>query len=740
MGAIAGPAYRLSAESRAAHVGVKGLVHPVDPEAARRMPGYHKELRIAVERFNNAPSGSLATATIPGPGPAFDLYLTVVTTRDSATPLAAAKQALTEALGQGPEALALESLTASEEGVRAWRNSRVMHYNATSCSFMDSTPWHGDYHFNEGYLTHDIVAGRAADHEQRLRLFEELLPALQANARAVYHCRGAAFSLVHYPIRSERVVYSNYTWEWGLENTALMLQPFWQIYQYTQDVDFLRQRAYPMLVEGARFYADYVKQGDDGLYHVIPTVSQEHWGWTPEWRLNRDSVGALSFVKYLLEACIEASETLGVDAGERERWREIVTHLAPYPTLDTPEGPVFCDVRDAPHLLNYNITANLVMVLWAEDISLDSSPDVLELARRSLRAIPDQEHTMRGGYLQQVRLFLGITEEVDLSPQGRVLSWPGRIHLYAGVPAGAALTDSFSGLLAVGGFEVSAGHQGTEVCRVRIGSRAGRTCRLKSPWQPVEVKVLALPERRVVEHTVEGDTISFATEAGRRYAVLAGPELALANQRYVPAERAIGRWDFARQENGSVSDESGCGHAARLVGHATIAGAPADAALELDGNASYAEVARTPAFDFAAEEGFSVEARFRLPAGPPPGMAPLLCSMALRQYCLLLDHGVAKLYLSSPTGDVYCQVRGTSVLTDGRWHTVRGVRDVAGGALRIYVDGKLEGSTPDTTAGDFQSDAPVTIGAYLWGDHSRYLRGLVSAAEVKSLGRLAVAP
>ncbi len=43
-------------------------------------------------------------------------------------------------------------------------------------------------------------------------------------------------------------------------------------------------------------------------------------------------------------------------------------------------------------------------------------------------------------------------EHPDLSPQGRVLSWPGRIHIYAGIPEGEPVNDSFAGLLAVGGF------------------------------------------------------------------------------------------------------------------------------------------------------------------------------------------------------------------------------------------------------------------------------------------------
>jgi hypothetical protein len=110
--------------------------------------------------------------------------------------------------------------------------------------------------------------------------------------------------------------------------------------------------------------------------------------------------------------------------------------------------------------------------------------------------------------------------------------------------------------------------------------------------------------------------------------------------------------------------------------------------------------------------------------------------MALKQYCLMLADGRAKLYLSSPAGDIFCQVSGKSVLTDGKWHTVRGVRDVSDGTVKVYVDGKLEGTAPDTTGGDFACDAPVTIGAYLWGDHSRYLLGFIREVEIKSLGEL----
>lgn len=736
MGCLLGPPYETSSQNAVKGAGVKARIHPLSEEVYRQLPGWLKEIRIAAERMNNAESGSLAAATIAGPTASFTAFIAVVTTRDAADPMAAARKLLTEALAKGPDGLALESITATKEDLRNWRLSRVMHYNATSCTFADATPWHGDYHFNEGYLTPTIVAGDFDEVEQRLRLFEEMLPALKRNAREVYGCRGLAFPLVHYPLKSDRVVYSNVVWEWGIENTAFMLQPFWQVFQYTQDLDFLRKRAYPMMVEGARFYADYVKKGDDGCYHVVPTVSQEHWGLTPQFGLNRDSVGALSFVKYHLKACIEASELLGVDAAERERWREIVAHLAPYPTLATEKGPVFCDVRDAPQLLNYNITANLVMVLWAEDLSLDSPPELLERARRSLDAIPDRPHSPREGYLRQIELRLGVPKAPDLSPQGRVLSWPGRIHLYAGVPAGTSLEDRFSDLLAVGGFEVSAAHTGTEVRGVRLKSRAGRLCKVRRPWPPGEVKVMKLPSREIVKHTMDGDTIVFRTQAGQTYALLSGPELALAKRRFIPAEKVVGRWSFQRQTGGIVAEESGNAPNATLVGGAALRTERGVTSLDLNGNDAYARIERTPVFDFAAGESFSLEARIRMPAGPPPAMIPLVCSMAEKQYCFTLNKGRADLYLSSPRGDVFCHVLGEAVLTDGKWHTVRAMRDASDGTLRILVDGKLEGSAPDLTSGDFSATAPVTIGAYLWGEHSRFARGLIGEVTIRSLGKL----
>ena len=343
---------------------------------------------------------------------------------------------------------------------------------------------------------------------------------------------------------------------------------------------------------------------------------------------------------------------------------------------------------------------------------------------------------MRQGYLRRIRLYLGMLEKPCLCPQGRVLSWPGRIHLYAGVPEGAEVNDHFSGLLAVGGFEVSAAHVGTEVRRVCIKSTVGGACKVRSPWHPAETRVMEVGSRKIVEHATDGDTIVFDTRPGRTYAVLSPSELRLASMRFAAETKVVGRWSFDRIEDGLVPDGSGRGHGAKLVDGATLTPAGKGQALRLAAEKSHARVERTAAFDFAALESFSVEARVNFGPDAPTGMIPIVCSMATRQYCLMLRRGRAKFYISSPRGDRFSFVDGTSVLTDGRWHHVRAVRDAASAELKILVDGKLEATSPDFTTGDFSSDAPITIGAYLWGSHSRFAQGLVDDVQITRLGRM----
>jgi len=65
------------------------------------------------------------------------------------------------------------------------------------------------------------------------------------------------------------------------------------------------------------------------------------------------------------------------------------------------------------------------------------------------------------------------------------------------------------------------------------------------------------------------------------------------------------------------------------------------------------------------------------------------------------------------SNNTHRQINGTSIITDGKWHYIVGVRDAGTDKNYLYVDGKLEGMQDSPNyGGHFSSDMPITMGAY----------------------------
>jgi hypothetical protein len=326
------------------------------------------------------------------------------------------------------------------------------------------------------------------------------------------------YPLVHYPLKAETVIHTHMTWEQSVEITALLARPFWLRYRYTGDRDFLRDRAWPVLREGARFYADYLKLEEDGFYHVFPTVSPEHRGITANLEFNKDSQSGITLIRYHLRAAAEAAGLLGENGEEAARWRAIAEKMPPYPSIDTPDGPVFTDVAGAPPM-EFNIAVPLTSVFWGDDIGLDSPPGQIELAKRTLATINVwQPHQ---GYLTTVRRRLGIYKPEDgLSIDNVLQSHTGVIRVFPTVPDD--FEGGFENLGAQGAFVVSATRTKAGVERVTVQSLVGNTCRLANPWPGKDVKVTCVETGEAVEVKVkvDGGYVGFDTQAKLSYVLV----------------------------------------------------------------------------------------------------------------------------------------------------------------------------------------------------------------------------
>ena len=117
-------------------------------------------------------------------------------------------------------------------------------------------------------------------HEPLLQLAEELRVTGAQTARVHYGARGA---VAHHntdiwrlsnPVGKGQPGSAGYAF-WGL-GYAWLCRHFFEHFCYTQDMEFLRQRAYPAIRDAALFFLDVLTEDRDGLLWFSPATSPEN--------------------------------------------------------------------------------------------------------------------------------------------------------------------------------------------------------------------------------------------------------------------------------------------------------------------------------------------------------------------------------------------------------------------------------------------------------------------------------
>jgi hypothetical protein len=316
----------------------------------------------------------------------------------------------------------------------------------------------------------------------------------------------------------------------------------------------------------ARFLSAYVKKGDDNRYHISPSVSSENWGFTVDFRLNKDCILDLALTRFLLNAMVEASTILATDTEERTRWSEIRDNLAPYPAAKGPYGEVWLDIAGAPVEHIYNVSITLAPVFPGEQVGPGKGEEHLEIARRTARTI-----RLEGGndLVSQslIRARLGMLDlkwfksqvEYGMLPDGvsndRVRQSGGRYGISTdfdfmmrmglwcenfAVPVvlNECMLQSYTGVIrlfpnkenlgpvrfeklrAAGAFLVSAFHDGRSIVRLTILSEKGKTLRFVSPWAGRNVQIVRESDDRQIPHSLDGNAIRAETKAGESYSIV----------------------------------------------------------------------------------------------------------------------------------------------------------------------------------------------------------------------------
>jgi hypothetical protein len=525
------------------------------------------------------------------------LLIAIVTTRDNPDPLMRAKQEVDEAERAGFAQLFREH---QDEWHNYWRRSFIYlsakpfltkqwffsQYLLACCwrpgriapglfgpwAWEDCPGWGNDYHWD--YNMQQAVWGAySSNHLEQTVAYNEtalaLLPTAKTDACETYGLDGAKFFLSTYPRKYAHNPFPVIHYDRMMSLNGWVAHPMWWYYLYSQDKDYLRIQAYPLMRECARFYEGYLTLASDGKYDIWPTAAWDiHL--SPHLRYNKNCTMDLAFIRYLMKACIAASEILRVDAKRRSAWQDIADNLREYPTADidkntkplnmqaasavpayTPEGVsegrVFVTFEGMP-VIQYNCPLPTTVVFPGDDIGLHSPKPVREIAWRTVQVTPfylwddlvmlTMQRLRLGS--DELDLFERNTRQVRLPNGGLVIAgwrrnmwingcgWPivineSILQSYTGQlrvdPVKLKNGVCFGQLRTVGAFLVSGEiRPGGEVAYIAITSEAGKPCSLIRPWEG-DVRVRELSSMRPAPVAEAGGVLSFGTEKGLTYIV-----------------------------------------------------------------------------------------------------------------------------------------------------------------------------------------------------------------------------
>lgn len=174
---------------------------------------------------------------------------------------------------------------------------------------------------------------------------------------------------------------------WGMFVTGgvwIALQ-LWEHYRFTGDEAFLREKAYPVLRDAARFFLAYMVEHPTKKWLVTgPSNSPENWFIAPDTgKPCSDSMGPTCdrvLVYSLFSACIKGSELLDLDEKLRAQIAGARDRLPPFQVGKHGQLQEWLEDFDEAEL-NHRHTSHLIALYPEDQISPDKTPALAAAAR-----------------------------------------------------------------------------------------------------------------------------------------------------------------------------------------------------------------------------------------------------------------------------------------------------------------------------------------------------------------------
>ena len=259
-------------------------------------------------------------------------------------------------------------------------------------------PWDSDYHMNINLQMNywpAEVCNLSECHAPLIDLIESLVEPGRETAKIHYGCRGWVANHIT-DIWGFTVPADAARWGFWPMGSAWLCQHLYEHYRFTQDVDYLQHRAYPIMKEAARFLLDYLVEAPQGSRMpgrlvTNPSYSPENEFIMPDGNRALFTYGStmdLMIIHDLFTNCLEAATKLAPDENFDAEFRfELQTALKRLAPLQVSEktGRLLEWMEDYTEAEpGHRHMSHLFGLHPGRQISLSATPELAQAARKSL--------------------------------------------------------------------------------------------------------------------------------------------------------------------------------------------------------------------------------------------------------------------------------------------------------------------------------------------------------------------
>lgn len=221
-------------------------------------------------------------------------------------------------------------------------------------------------------------------HKPLFELLKTMYPKGKETAQRMYGCRG--FMAHHNTdiwgdcVTQDHWIPGSY-WVMG---AAWLCTHQWTHYEYTQDVEFLKEN-FPIMRDAALFFLDFMIE-DDGYLKTCPSVSPENTFILPGGERGANTAGVTmdnQIIRDLFSQCIKAAEILGVDDELNAQIKAARERLVPTQIGEKGnilEWPVDYEEAEPGH----RHVSHLYGLHPSTQITMDGTPELAKAARVTL--------------------------------------------------------------------------------------------------------------------------------------------------------------------------------------------------------------------------------------------------------------------------------------------------------------------------------------------------------------------